>query len=279
METYEFSTSFSLGSLLISPVHVRTEQLRPIIAAHRHANTSYEIHYTERGSGSVTIDGVTRRIEPDTLYITGPSVVHAQQSDTADPIHEYCLYLNCRRSAYASEDPFSAFAETLFWMGKDGGRIYPLLRRLIEAKGLDCSGFETQAFYLGGERRGFTLHGRVDMPPYENDCICCARVEAKRSVPVLPVFDENGARMLQASRQVSSPFILMDELGRLERQAHAFIDEIYACLDSDKRVLGVLQKCSSEHVEAISKREDVTVLTVTPENRDALLAYLLTEFN
>lgn len=132
METYEFSTSFSLGSLLISPVHVRTEQLRPIIAAHRHANTSYEIHYTERGSGSVTIDGVTRRIEPDTLYITGPSVVHAQQSDTADPIHEYCLYLNCRRSAYASEDPFAAFAETLFWMGKDGGRIYPLLRRLID---------------------------------------------------------------------------------------------------------------------------------------------------
>ena len=153
-----------------------------------------------------------------------------------------------------------------------------LLRKLIEARNLDCSGFETQAFYLNGERRGFTLHGRVDMPPYENDCICCARVEAKRSVPVLPVFDENGTRMLQTSRQSSSPFILMDELGRLERGAHAFIDEIYACLDSDKRVLGVLQKCSAEHVQAISCRDDVTVITVTPENRDQLLARLIPLF-
>ena len=150
-----------------------------------------------------------------------------------------------------------------------------LLRRLIEAKHLHCSGFETRAFYLDNERRGFTLHGRVDMPPYENDCICCARVAEKRSVPVLPVFEENGAAILQKSQSSPAPFILMDELGRLEKQAGAFIEQIFACLDSDKRVLGVLQKCSSDHVEAISKREDVTVLTVTFENREELLAQLI----
>ena len=44
METYDFSHSFALGSLLISPVHVRMETLPPLIAAHRHANASYEIH-------------------------------------------------------------------------------------------------------------------------------------------------------------------------------------------------------------------------------------------
>lgn len=153
-----------------------------------------------------------------------------------------------------------------------------LLRRLIEAKQLDCSGFETQAFYLNGERRGFTLHGRVEMPPYENDCICCARVEERKSVPVLPVFDGNGVHILQKSLSSPSPYILMDELGRLEKQADAFIEQIFACLDSDKRVLGVLQKCGSAHVEAISRRGDVTVLTVTSENRDALLEQLIAEF-
>lgn len=132
METYEFSFAFELGSLQIVPVHVRIEQLKSVIAGHRHANTSYEIHYTERGSGTVTIDGITRSIGPDTLYITGPNVVHAQQSDTTDPINEYCLYLNCRRNAYSSDDPFALFADTVFWMGMDGGRIYPLLRQLIE---------------------------------------------------------------------------------------------------------------------------------------------------
>lgn len=150
-----------------------------------------------------------------------------------------------------------------------------LLRRLIEARHLDCSGFETQAFFLNGERRGFTLHGRVDMPPYRNDCICCARIEEKRAVPVLPVFEENGVLILKRSLASPAPFLLMDELGRLEREASGFIAQVEACLDADKRVLGVLQKCNSEHVARIAQREDVTVLTVTPENRDELFEMLL----
>ena len=150
-----------------------------------------------------------------------------------------------------------------------------LLRRLIEARHLDCSGFETQAFFLNGERRGFTLHGRVDMPPYRNDCICCARIEEKRAVPVLPVFEESGVLILKRSLASPAPFLLMDELGRLEREASGFIAQVEACLDADKRVLGVLQKCNSAHVARIAQREDVTVLTVTPENRDELFEMLL----
>ena len=152
-----------------------------------------------------------------------------------------------------------------------------LLRRLIEARKLDCAGFETQAFYLNGERRGFTLHGRVAMPPYQNDCICCARIEEKRSVPVLPAFEENGVLMLKRSLVSPAPFLLMDELGRLEREASGFIAQVEACLDADKRVLGVLQRCNSAHVARIAQRQDVTVLTVTPENREELLELLCRE--
>ena len=163
----------------------------------------------------------------------------------------------------------------LFLTGEKQVGKSTLLRRLITEKRLDCTGFETRAFYLDNARRGFTLHGRIEMPPYENDCICCARVGEKKSLPVLPVFEENGVAILQKSLASPSAFILMDELGRLERQADAFIAQIYACLDSQKRVLGVLQKCSSEHVETIARRDDVTVLTVTSENREELLAQLI----
>ena len=153
-----------------------------------------------------------------------------------------------------------------------------LLRRLMEARQLDCAGFETQAFYLNGERRGFTLHGRIDLPPYRNDCICCARIEERRSVPVLPVFEENGVLILQRSLLSPAPFLLMDELGKLERDACGFIAQVHACLDSDKRVLGVLQRCDSAHVAEIARREDVTVLTVTPENREQLFHQMLSLF-
>lgn len=132
MENYEFSQTFQLGTLLIAPVHARIEQLRPIIAAHTHANTSYEVHYTERGHGTVTIDGESRAVEPDILYITGPGVVHAQLSSPEDPVIEYCLYLDCHRTGSIHEDFFGVFAETAFWMGRDGGRVFPLMRRLIE---------------------------------------------------------------------------------------------------------------------------------------------------
>lgn len=132
METYEFSHSFTLGTLLISPVHVRIEALSPVIAAHRHSNTSYEIHYAARGRGTVTIDGQTRPVTADTLYITGPGVEHAQVCPKADPIVEYCLYLDCQRTARRQDDPFALFADTAFWMGQDGGRVFPLLERLIE---------------------------------------------------------------------------------------------------------------------------------------------------
>ena len=132
METYEFSRTFELGGLRISPVHVRIEALRPVIAAHTHSNTSYEIHYTERGRGTVTIDGESHPVTEDTLYITGPGVEHAQITEPGEPLTEYCLYLNCRRPAVNRRDPFALFAETTFWMGRDEGRIYPLLKRLIE---------------------------------------------------------------------------------------------------------------------------------------------------
>ena len=146
-----------------------------------------------------------------------------------------------------------------------------ILRGLMKQRGLDCAGFETQPFYIGDERRGFTLHGRVDMPPYENDCIVCVRVGERRSVPVLPVFEENGVDILKRSLESESPWLLMDELGRLEREAARFCAQVLACLDSGKRVLGVLQACDAPLVCAVRAREDVSVIEVTPENREEVL--------
>ena len=152
-----------------------------------------------------------------------------------------------------------------------------LLRRLMERRHLECAGFETRPFYLEGERRGFTLHGRVDMPPYENDCIVCVRVGERRSVPVLPVFEENGVDILKRSLESESPWLLMDELGRLEREAARFCAQVLACLDSGKRVLGVLQACDAPLVCAVRAREDVSVIEVTPENREEVLDRLCRE--
>lgn len=132
LETYTFRESFALDCLEIIPVHVRREQLNPVIAAHLHSNVSYEIHYTAGGTGSVIIGDVTYPVHPDLLYITGPGIVHAQYSDPDNPVIEYCLYLNCVCRTRPSASGLSVFADTPFWMGTDGGRIAPLLQELLE---------------------------------------------------------------------------------------------------------------------------------------------------
>lgn len=153
-----------------------------------------------------------------------------------------------------------------------------LLRRLIETKKLDCSGYETRAFFIGEERRGFTLHGRIALPPFENDCICCVRIHQRKSIAIPEVFDQNGVSILTESLACQSPYILMDELGKLECSAERFCSQVLTSLDGNKRVLGVLQQCDSPLIEAIKSRDDVTVLTVTPENRDKLYTELLQAF-
>ena len=131
-ETFNFSSRFEIGSLTVSPVHLRIEQLRPIIAAHRHSNVSYEIHYTHLGHGTVTIGEQTYDIRPGMVYITGPGIVHMQTSDDIDPIIEYCLYINCRCGTRQPNDPMLLFTDTHFWLGMDDGTIRKLLVRMIE---------------------------------------------------------------------------------------------------------------------------------------------------
>ena len=150
-----------------------------------------------------------------------------------------------------------------------------LLRALIAQASLACAGFETKPFFVDGERRGFVMHGLVPMPPFENDCVISVRLGERRSAPVLPAFEENGVEILRRSLADNAPFLLMDELGRLERDATAFAAHVRACLNGGKRVLGVLQRCDAPLPREIAAREDVLLLTVTPENRGALLRDLV----
>lgn len=165
-------------------------------------------------------------------------------------------------------------ARHLFLTGEKGVGKSTLLRRLIARLELDCAGFETRALVLQGQRRGFLLHGRVPMDPASNDCIVSVRTGPRKSVPVLDVFNENGVEILRRSLESPAPFLLMDELGKLERPAEDFCRQVLRCLDSGKRALGVLQQCDSPLVREIAGRDDVTLLQVTPENRDALLEAL-----
>ena len=175
-------------------------------------------------------------------------------------------------------DIFPPLRRHLFLTGDKQVGKSTLLHALINARSLECSGFETRHLEIDNMRRAHILHGLVNMPEYENDCICCVRVNDRRSVAVPYVFDVNGTEILNKSIASPKPYILMDELGRLEGKSESFIRGVFAALDSEKRVLGVLQQCSAAHLDAIKERDDVTVITVTEQNRDDLTDWLIEHY-
>ncbi|MBR0396893.1 MAG: AraC family transcriptional regulator [Eubacterium sp.] len=132
MENYTLYGEFTMGCLHVSPVHVRLQQLPPVIAAHSHSNESYEIHYAAAGNGTVDIEGKPFEVHPGTIYITGPGVVHTQRSEPGAPVTEYGIYLNCRKTDSDVTGKFALFADTIFWFGTDSGRIFPLMKELLE---------------------------------------------------------------------------------------------------------------------------------------------------
>lgn len=136
METYDLTRSFEMDGLLLSPTHIRVERLALVIAAHRHSNSSYELHYTASGRGRVYIDETVYTVEPGTAYVTGPNVLHAQFSDADDPVLEYCLYLNCRpiRRMQEAQNRLTPFQQSGFWIVSDSAKMGMLLSELLEER-------------------------------------------------------------------------------------------------------------------------------------------------
>jgi len=87
-------------------------------------------------------------------------------------------------------------------------------------------------------------------------------------------FDDFGVRSLSSALEIND-IIVLDELGRFEEPCETFKSSVHAVLSSDKMVLGVLKVCDSPFIDSIKARDDVTVYTVTEQNRDAAFSELL----
>ena len=86
-------------------------------------------------------------------------------------------------------------------------------------------------------------------------------------------FDDLGCAALADT--AGCRLLVMDELGPHEAEAVRFQAAVFRALEGDIPILGVLQQAESEFLHRIARHPQVTVLTVTEENRDALLPELL----
>jgi nucleoside-triphosphatase THEP1 len=79
-------------------------------------------------------------------------------------------------------------------------------------------------------------------------------------------FDTTGVELLASSGRKG--ITLMDELGFLEKDAHAFQAAVFARLEQDVPVLGVLRDTHTAFLDAVRAHPRVKLMRVSLENRD-----------
>jgi nucleoside-triphosphatase THEP1 len=148
-----------------------------------------------------------------------------------------------------------------------------LIKLCAQLLGSKAGGFYTEE--ISGEgirgRRGFrlvTLAGESHI---------LAEVDAESSYRVgrygvfLEVLDQLAAPALfQAIENRHQPWILIDEIGRMEEGSEKFKQALLAALASSKRVLASIRWHDSPFTQAIKQREDVIIYKMTVPNRESL---------
>ena len=134
MHDNSLNFTFPLEHVSFQVSMVSTGRMVRSIPAHAHGRGCYEIHYIRHGSGTVVIDGVPWRVGQNTLYTTGPSILHEQIPDPSDPMVESCIYLRVFPDFEKMERTsfLTPFLEQAFWMGQDTQQVLPLFDTIFQ---------------------------------------------------------------------------------------------------------------------------------------------------
>jgi nucleoside-triphosphatase len=163
--------------------------------------------------------------------------------------------------------------------GRPGVGKTTVIRRVLEGLDGRPGGFTTQEIRRGGRRVGFSIRAvdtgqegilaHIDLAgphrvgPYGVDTGDVERI----GVPAL----------IRAMEEAD--VIVMDEIGRMENYCSSFRSAVLRALDAPRDVLGTLQMRSTPFLDRIRQRDDVTIRTLTPRNRDDMPRILLELFH
>jgi nucleoside-triphosphatase len=160
--------------------------------------------------------------------------------------------------------------------GRPGCGKTTLVERVASALGERAGGFTSTEIRGKGGRLGFairTLDGREGV---------LAHVSHKSRHRVgrygVNVRDIDAVAVPAIEDAVSEEKIaVIDEIARMELFSEAFRRAVLLALDSPYPVLATIQMRRGPFLDGIREREDVRIVTVTPENREQLVRELLRE--
>ncbi len=162
-----------------------------------------------------------------------------------------------------------------------------LNEHLLEpSTGFEISGFVTLPYYIGAHqetsdatdslqynipaRKGFYFHSlkpvqalASDLAHFENDIPVSVQYLPDSCIPIPQVFSSLGKNCLLQSMNDNSDIIVMDELGRFEKDVDDYIETVDKVLDSSKIVIAVLKDEPLDYIHKIKARDDVILFDLS----------------
>jgi len=145
----DLDISFTIDGVEFSVPHIVFERFTRAIPSHSHGEGCFEIHYIPFGYGKLVTGGQYYDITPNTLYITGSHVEHAQFPLLYNPMQEYCVYLKTKKFNRKTTSPLmKAFFSTPFWFGKDNHGVHVLMKQIFKELENKFIGYQKQVELL-----------------------------------------------------------------------------------------------------------------------------------
>ena len=153
-------------------------------------------------------------------------------------------------------------------VGSNGVGKSTLIRRLLENVSIPVYGFLTKKeapSRVGGAEPVY-IHGVWGERTYTQDNLVgtCTDQHSTR-------FPEAFERAVHYLRGIpAGSIVVMDELGVMESDAHAFCAAVLECLDSDSLVIASVRNKKSSFLDAVRTHQKARCFFITPENADSL---------
>jgi len=148
-----------------------------------------------------------------------------------------------------------------------------LIEKVVSSIERPVTGFFTREIRERGERVGFsinTLDGREGILAHQN--INSQFNVGKYAVNLKDIDSIAVPPMIPATEE---EIIVIDEIGKMECFSHLFRETVLRALDLPNWTIGSIAQKGDPFIQKIKERDDVMVIKITPQNRNAELKRIL----
>lgn len=146
----------------------------------------------------------------------------------------------------------------LFLTGQRGAGKSYLIQTILKDVTLSLAGFLTLPYFNNDkERIGFCLYSLKNTTSGRN-YVPFSTQKGNMPFVIKDCFNDFGVEILKQTN--TKDLLILDEIGKLEREEHLFIKELKSAILKQEHVFGVLKKCEEEHLLWIRNLSDVKII-------------------